>query len=469
MQLKSKKAHFLDKFFNPDSVAIVGASRNPMRINRNLVANLLSLGYGGRVYPVNPKEKEIMGLKAYPSVKDIHETVDLAVIGVSHHSTLPVLKDCVDKGIQRVTMIAGGFSETGEQGRKVQEQMARIVKDSGIRAIGPNALSPINVSKNFCISFQELKQIKHGGLSFIFQSGLYEPRLYWLLSDFNLRLSKLIDLGNKMDINEVDALTYLVDDPDTSVIGIHLESIEGNGRRFLKLIRHARDHNKRVVVLKSGRTEAGAKAAASHTGVLVQANDFLFDGALRQSRAIRAHDIDEFFNLTHALECFGSLTLKGNRIFIATLPGGEGVIVTDLCGQSGFELAPVGEKTVQGLKQIYLPWDISQNPWDLGVSFQFNDPNELYRILMESITQDPNIDALAVQLPPIASLLPKEFFQVFDRAVEAQKPMVVWTAGIEPGRHEALVWLEDRQIPVFPSPEKAIRALSALHRLSTPI
>jgi len=465
-EMKTDKDHFLKKFFEPESIAIVGASNNPSRINYNLTANLVQLGFQGRIYPVHPKEKEVLELKVYPSVKHIPETVDLAVIGVSQAHTLGILRDCAEQGIKRVTIIAGGFSETGEEGKRAQIEMARLLRENGMRGIGPNALSPINVPNSLCVSFHRLKRIKSGRLSLIFQSGLYEPRFDWLLSDFNYHFNKLIDLGNKMDINEVDALTYLVHDPETQVIGIHLESIEGNGREFLDIIREASALHKRVVVLKSGRTGAGARAAASHTGVLVQGSDAVFDAALKQCGAIRAYHLEDFFNLTRALERFGPLTLKGNKVFLATLPGGEAVIVTDLCLQEGLALAKVEETTLEKLRRIFPPWDISPNPWDVGVTIQFNDPKTLYQTLLETVIKDPNVDALAIQLPPGAFLFPKRFFQCFERAVEAKKPIVLWLAGIESGRHEILEWLEEKRVLLFSSPEKAIQALSALYRLS---
>ena len=324
--VQNNNEHILAGFLQPDKVAVVGASNNPAGINYYLVANLVHLGFKGKIFPVNPKEKEIMGLRAYKSLAEIDESVDLAVIGVSHALVPGILRDCVLKGIRRVTVIAGGFSESGEQGKAAQEEMRQMVKDHGIRVIGPNALGPINVPASFCISFHPLSAMKRGGLSLIFQSGLYEPRFTWLLTDFNLHLNKLIDLGNKMDINEVDALSYLVHDPGTDVIGIHLEGIAGDGREFLRLIREARHHNKRIVVLKSGRTRAGAKAAASHTGAMVQGSDRVFDSAMKQCGALRAGTLEEFFYLSRGLERFGPVSMKGNRVFLATFPGGEGAV-----------------------------------------------------------------------------------------------------------------------------------------------
>jgi acyl-CoA synthetase (NDP forming) len=461
-----KDGHFLARFFEPESVAIVGASNNPTRPNYYLLSNLLKLGFLGRIYPVNRGEKEILGVRVYPSVKDIPEVVDLAVIGVSYAVTPEVLKECVEKGIKRVTLIAGGFSEAGDQGTRIQSEMARVIRQNGMRAIGPNALSPINVKAGFCISFHPMESIRPGSLSLIFQSGLYEPRSGWLLNDFNYHLNKLIDLGNKMDVNEVDALTYLVEDPDTRVIGIHMESIGGDGKEFLRLLREASAQGKRVVVLKSGRTEAGAKAALSHTGSLARGNDALFDGAIRQCGALRAHSLEDFFDLTRALERFGPMSMQGNQVFIATFPGGEGVIVTDLLEQEGLKLAQPGSAAVDRLRAIFPAWDIPANPWDLGLTMQFHDPIGVYTTILDAMATDPNVDALAIQIHPENLLVPKEPMGIFVRAKEAGKPIVLWLAGMESGRHENLIWLEEKGVPVFPSPEKAVCALAALHRLS---
>ena len=354
--------HSLHKFFYPESVALIGASAGPLRPSYNLVGNQVKLGYQGRMYPVHPTEKEILGVKAYPSVGSIEEIVDLAVIAVGHAQTPKILRECIEKGIRRVVLVAGGFSEIGEEGRKIQQQMLELVRKSGIRAIGPNALSPINPGHHFAISFHPIEQLRTGGLSLIFQSGLYEPRLRWMFSAFNLHLNKLIDLGNKMDLNEVDALSYLVFDPLTRVIGLHLESIEGDGRKFLDLIRQASALGKHVVVLKSGRTEEGAKAAASHTGAMVKGNDRVLDRLLKQCGAIRAYTIEEFFDLARALERFGPLTLKGDRIALGTLPGGEAVVMADLVQQEGLKIARPDERTIKKLKPIFPPGRYPSTP-----------------------------------------------------------------------------------------------------------
>ena len=464
--MEKRESHFLVRFFYPASVAVVGASRNPLRPNHNLVGNLAKLGFQGKVYPVNPETSEIAGVKTYPDLKSIPGPIDLAVIAVPYNLAPSLLREAMERGIKRVTIVAGGFSETGEEGRRVQKEMALLLRQNGARAIGPNALSPINAGTRFAVSFFPVQGLKAGRVSFIFQSGLYEPRLDWLFSDFNLHLCKLIDLGNKMDINEVDALTYLSRDPETRVIAIHLESIEGNGREFLRLIREASRH-KHVVVLKSGRTGAGAKMAASHTGVIVRGNDLVFDAALKQAGGIRAQDIEEFFDLARALERFGPYRLKGTRLAVATLPGGEAVVVTDLCRQAGFSLPRLQDKTREKLKGVFPPWDISGNPFDLGVTLQFHDPRKVYFTLLEALAEDPHVDGLAIQLPPRIWNAPQEFFHPFAEVLKSQKPIALWLPGVPSGGHESLEWLEDQHVPVFPSPEKALKVLFALHRSSS--
>jgi acyl-CoA synthetase (NDP forming) len=322
------------------------------------------------------------------------------------------------------------------------------------------------VKAGFCISFHPMESIKAGKLSLVFQSGLYEPRSGWLLTDFNYHINKLIDLGNKMDVSEVDALSFLLKDPETHVIGIHMESFGGDAREFLRLIRKASEQGKRIVVLKSGRSEAGAKAALSHTGNLVEGNDRVFDGAMRQCGALRAQNLEDFFDLTRALERFGPLSMKGNRVFIAAFPGGEGVIVTDLLETHGLRLAETGPAALNKLRAIFPAWDIPTNPWDLGLTIQFHDPSSIYPTVLDAAVQDPNVDALALQIHPEILLLPKELMGIFARAAEAGKPIALWLAGMDSGRHENLIWLEEKGVPVFPSPEKAVRALGALHRLT---
>lgn len=456
------KRHFLDSFFHPGSVAIVGASRSPLTLNYNLVSNLVKLGFTGKIYPVNPNADEILGIGAYASLKDIESEIDLVVSAVPAHMTLDIVKQCAEKKVKGVVLVAGGFSEADERGRRVQDEIAHLLKQAGIRAIGPNALSPINTSNNLVVSFLPVERLTRGGVSFVFQSGLYDPRLNWILSDFHLGISKLIDLGNKMDINEVDALEYLVQDPDTKVIAIHLETIKGDGRKFMQLLKDT-SREKPIVVLKSGRSAAGAKAAASHTGSIVKESDVVFDAVLRQSRAVRAQTLDDFFDFAKA---FGLLTPpSGNRIVVASLAGGEGVIATDTCQQNGFSMAKPNRGTFGKVKAVFPPWEIPLNPFDLGVCTQFHQFNEVYNVFLESMLGDENVDCLAVGLPPFfPSLGTDEALRPFLLGREKGKPVVFWPHGMTESLHAVVEELELNGVPVYPSVARAIKALSVVYK-----
>ena len=458
-----KTDHFLDLFFNPKSVAIVGASRNKETVNYFLVSNLVNLGFPGKVYPVNPNATEIMGLKAYPRVTSIEDDVELAVISVPARITLDIVKDCVAKKVKGITIIAGGFSETGAEGRKTQDEIRRLLQENGIRVIGPNALSPINSANNFVVGFRPTSRLPRGGLSFIFQSGLYQPRLEWLLNEFHLNMAKLIDLGNKMDINEVDALEYLAQDEDTTVIAMHLESIAGDARKFMRIMKGITP-TKPVIVLKSGRTTAGAKAASSHTAAIISSSDSVVDAALKQSGAIRVSGLDEFFDLGKAFEY---LPLpQGNRVAITSFSGGEGVITTDCAQLNGLELAELDKGTYDKLSRVFPPWPIPVNPFDTGVSGQFHSFDVVNRFA-EALVDDPNVDCAAVQIGApaqiAASSTGNEFLKPYTDLIARGKPVAAW--GMDPAVSNLLAKeLEAHRIPVYPSAERAVRALGALWR-----
>lgn len=457
--------HFLDSFFTPASIAVVGASRNPLKITHNLLANLIRLKFSGKLYAVNPAATEILGVKTYPALRDIKDEIDLVICGVPATGALGIIKECVEKRPKGVVVVAGGFSEGGQDGKKLQAEVARLLKENGIRAIGPNSLSPINSRYNLVIGFAHHEKLRQGGTSFIFQSGLYEPRLDWLLLDFHIGINKLIDLGNKMDVNEVEALGYLGDDPETKVIAMHLESIEGDGREFFRLLKEI-SKKKPVVVLKSGRTAAAAKAASSHTGVIAKGNDAVLDAALRQAGAIRAQSIEEFFDYAKAFEFFTPLQLNGNRIVIATFPGGEAVITTDVCQAHGLSLADVSLETYDRIQKVAPPWTIGANPFDLGVSTQFNDPRRVYRVLLEAMSEDDNVDCMAVEIGGDRPGMQDGLFEPFLMAREKKKLLSVWPIESRKQDLKSIEWIESHHIPVYPSAERAVKSLAALHRYS---
>lgn len=471
--MTDEKRHFLDIFFNPRSVAVVGASRNMRTANYWLTGNLVNLKYPGKIYPVNPNATEIMGLKAYPGVRDIEGEIDLAAISVPAASVPGVIRDCIAKGVKSIAIIAGGFSETGANGAGIQDEVRRLLKESGIRAIGPNALSPGNSSLNFILGFSPVEKMPCGRLSFIFQSGLYQPRLSYLLNEMHINMNKLVDLGNKMDINEVDALEYYARDDSTEVIAMHLESIAGDGRKFFRLLKETTP-KKPVIALKSGRTEAGAKAASSHTAAIIKATDTVMDVVLRQAGAIRVQGLDEFFDLAKIFEYYPPLS--GNRIAVISFSGGEGVITTDFCQWHGLSLARPGEESRRKLSVTFPPWEIPLNPFDTGVATQFHPEIDVMSLLIDTLADDPEVDCLAIQIAgqagrqpdgissmPGVSEHPNSLVNSCLEARQKGKLVVLWLVDPRQG-HGMIEQLEANRIPVYPSAERAVRALGALYR-----
>ena len=453
--------HFLDIFFNPRNIAVVGVSRNPQAFNSNLFHNLVKLGFSGKLYPVNPNADEFFGIKAYSSLQEIQDDVDLVISSVPARLTLDIMKACVEKKVKCVVLVSGGFSETGQHGKQMQDEIAHLLKENGIRVIGPNVLSPINCSNNLVISFHDVQKIRKGTASFIFQSGMYDLRINWLFSDFHLSVSKLIDLGNKMDVSEVEALEYLAEDPDTEVIGIHLESLKGDGREFAKLLRST-TMRKPVVVLKTGSTMAGAMAAASHTGAIVKGSNIVFDTVLKQSGAIQTDNIDDFFDFAKAFEFLNPP--KGNKCVFATISGGEGVLAMDICQREGLVLASPSRETLDRVGAIFPPWEIPVNPLDLGICFQFSDIEEIYRTFIESMAQDANVDIILINLPVVILPFPvKEFCRTFAMAREMGKTIVTWAVFTGDGVYRLAEEMEMNNIPVYTSAARAIKAVSTLY------
>lgn len=470
-----KENHFLNGFFTPTSVAVVGATNNPLKINFRLMRNLVALNYQGSLYPVNPNEKEILGVKAFPRLEDIPGKVDLVVSAVPASKTMDIVNACHAIGVKRLVIVAGGFSEGGETGKKLQEEIASFVKEKGIRTLGPNTLTPVNTARDFAISFNPVNKLKVGSLSFAFQSGFYEPKVNWIFS--RLGVNKMLDMGNKMDINEVDALTYFSMDDSTKVIAMHIESLQGNGREFFELLKDV-SRQKPTIILKSGRTAAGSKAAASHTGSIARENDILFDNMIRQTGAIRAKNIEEFFDLAMG---FSSLQLpEGNGLGIITLSGGEGVMATDACEMHGMRLAHIGKETYQKLKPVLPPWDIPLNPFDAGVSMQFHFsdmPAFLHGIA--AIPGDENVHCAIMQMPlnptgfvaflpdiseEILQSIEDQYAQSLLDMKKVGKPFALWRSSMDAQEQRLVDRIESHGLPIFQSSERAIKTLAAMVR-----
>jgi len=287
----------------------------------------------------------------------------------------------------------------------------------------------------------------------------------------------MLDMGNKMDINEVDALEYFSGDEDTKVIAMHIESLKGNVNDFFALLKSV-SRKKPTIILKSGRTPAGSKAAASHTGSLALENDLIFDGMIQQTSAIRAQNMDEFFDLAKSFE-FLDLP-KGKKLAIITLSGGEGVMATDSCEMNGLEPASLSQNTYQRLKEIYPPWEIPLNPFDAGVCMEFHLSDLItFFETLTAIPQDENVDCAIMQMPTNLIATPRtnpdfpenmmetmgeQFIQWLVSVKKYGKPFAMWCSTMDSQEMELVEMLEARSLPVFQSSERAIKSFSAMYR-----
>jgi len=350
----------LDRLFWAQSVAVVGASTNPDKLGYQILANILAGGYEGTVYPVNPKASEILGHPVWPSVSDIDASLDLVVAVVPARFVPGVLREAAAKGAGAAIIISGGFRESGRD--DLEQEVLQVAAEAEIRLIGPNCQG-INYRPNkLCASWPLVAE--EGSIAVISQSGTVAATLAGWAVDEGLGVSATVSLGNQIDVCETDLVEFFADDPGTRVMALYLEGAK-EGRRFLDVASRAIG-SKPVVVLKSGRTDVGQRAAASHTSSLAGRDD-VFDAACRQFGIVRVADIEALYDTAKALEMLGSA--QGPRVFIVTSSGGCGILASDEADHLGLEISSLSDAMVADLGQAgLLPTAILSNPLDLTVA-----------------------------------------------------------------------------------------------------
>ncbi len=440
----------LKNFFQPKSVAVVGASRDQKKVGYAVVDNLVRYGYEGKIYPINPQADEILGLKVYPSVRDVEGEIDLAVVVVPAKFVLQVIEDCGAKKIDSVIIISAGFKESGSEGSTLERQLTARAKELGIRVLGPNCLGLINTHSKLNASFAQ-GMCATGNIAFFSQSGaLCTAVLDWAIKE-NLGFSKFISLGNKVDVSEFDLLTALAVDPDTSVIIGYIEGVK-DGAKFMKAARNA-TKKKPVIIMKSGGTAAGARAASSHTGTLA-GSETAFTAAFGQCGVIRAKDIQSLFDQAIAF-AYQPLP-KDSRLAIVTNAGGPGIIAADACERSNLTMASFEQATIGKLRTQLPPTAAFYNPVDVIGDAK----TDRYKVALDAVEFDPGVDAILLILTPQAMTEPDETARAIVE-IAGRKPIVasfMGGAGVESG----IKILQDNTIPNYPSPERAIAALDTM-------
>ena len=461
----------LNAIFSPESVAIIGASNTPGKVGHDIFANILSGHYQGTLYPVNPKAKSILSVKAYHSVIDIADNVDLGIIILPPPAALTAIEEGIRKGIRGFVIVSAGFREVGGEGLEIENRIVAMCREAGVRLVGPNCLGVINpiptVSLNASFS---ARMPSPGNISFISQSGALCTAVLDFAADRDIGFSKFISIGNKADVDELDLLQFFHEDPDTAVVMMYVEELR-KGVEFIRTVKEITSGGRPtpVLAIKSGRTMAGAAAAASHTGALA-GTEAVYDAIFKQSGLIRADSIDELFDYANVFAYKQESKMgkrarilpKGNRVAIVTNAGGPGILATDVTVSSDLQLARFGKETIDDLASHLPPTANIHNPVDI-----IGDaPSERYSHALQAVIKDKGVDGALVILTPQSMTDALGTAQAIVRVARgAQKPIVCCFMGIvdvSPG----VKYLQENGYPVYRFPENAAKAFGILYRYS---
>jgi acetyl coenzyme A synthetase (ADP forming)-like protein len=443
----------LEAFFTPKSIAVIGASRSQEKLGYAVLNNIVESGFTGKVYPINPKADQILSLKAYPSVLEVPDPIDLAVIVVPHRWVQGALRDCGRKGILAVVVISAGFREAGVEGVDRERELVRTAQQFGIRLVGPNCLGVIDTYAPLNATFAAGTPPK-GPIGLMSQSGaLGTAILDWALAG-RVGFSKFVSLGNKADVSEDDLLQAWVDDPDTKVILIYSEGLP-DGHEFIRVAREV-TRKKPVVAVKSGVTTAGSRAVTSHTGSLA-GSEQAYQAAFRQAGVLRANSMEELFD--YALGFAYQPLLKGDKIGIITNAGGPGILATDALARSGMQMARLSHETVIKLEKVLPEAASTANPVDvLGDALA-----DRYQAALDLVTRDPNVDGVLVILTPQVMTQVVETAHAVGRlAQQVDKPVLACFMG-EYRISAGIDVLAEHDVPNYPFPERAAAAFRAMH------
>ncbi|MBI4540151.1 MAG: acetate--CoA ligase family protein [Gemmatimonadetes bacterium] len=447
----------LNPVFRPTSVAVIGASRTPGTVGYQIVENLVRHGYRGAVYPVNPKARAIHSIPAYPRVSAIPGPVDLAIIVVPKELVLEIVDECGGKGIPAVVVISAGFQEVGGAGAVRERALVERIHRYGMRLVGPNCMGVLNTAPDVAMNATFAPTMPPPGpVSFLSQSGAMGVTILDYAAEYGIGIHHFISVGNKPDVSGNDLLEYWEDDADTRVILMYLENF-GNPRRFTRIARRV-TRKKPIIVVKAGRTTAGARAATSHTGALA-ALDVATDALLAQCGVIRVETVEGLFDMAMA---FGGLPIpRGDAVAIVTNAGGPGIIIADACESAGLRVAELAPETQTRLRGVFPEEASVRNPVDMIATAT----PESYRIALDAALGDPRIDAaIAAFVPPLRVRQEDVAGAIRDAAAgHPAKPVLAVLMGRE-GLPQGRAELQEAGIPAYIFPESAAYALAAMVR-----
>ncbi|HJS64200.1 MAG TPA: acetate--CoA ligase family protein [Nitrososphaeraceae archaeon] len=445
-------------FFNPNSIAVIGASEKP-GVGKAIFSNIVN-GYSGKIFPITPSNPSVLGVTAYKSVLDVPENIDLAVIATPNKIVSQVMEEVGKKKIKAAIIVSAGFKEVDENGAKLEREIGEIGEKYGTRIIGPNCLGIMSLSKSNMMNATFLKITpESGGIALVSQSGAICAATVEDAIAQGIGFSKVISMGNKVDMDENDILELLADDEETKVIVMYLEDIH-DGRKFMKIAKKiTKEKKKPILVLKAGRTPEGAKAAMSHTGALM-GSDETYDALLRQSGVIRVDTMQELFEISTAFSKQPIPYAEGGVVIVSNA-GGPAIISTDSCSKYGLRMADISSSKSE-ISKIIPPHGSARNPVDIVGDADFN---RFERVLIEVLSHK-NVSAIVTMCTPSATLDYNDLAKtIIKTSNNSGKTMLAALMGLAEGEENKKI-LSDGGIPHFMYAEPAIRTLEAMFRYS---
>jgi acyl-CoA synthetase (NDP forming) len=442
------------------SVAVIGASRDPLKPGAQLLNILKKVGFGGQVAGVNPQGGEVFTMPLYRNLEEVPFPVDLAVLHIPPAVVPAALQECARKGVKGVVISAEGFAETGAQGAQYQEEVRDILRSTGMRGFGPNTLGLVNTATGLTTSYySSSRMLKPGSIGFVAQSGIFVGALLRYLSSLEgLQISKGIGLGNKVDVDECEALAYLMEDEQTRIIGMYLEDVR-DGRRFLEVARKA-TAQKPVLLMKGGRTPEGARATASHTASLA-VEDAVFEGAARQAGIVRLLAIDEFIR---TLKGFLFMPLpRGGRLALVTYSGAQAIMSIDTAVEEGLQVARFTELTREKISRVISTPSKGQNPVDLFPDMLAHGFEKTAMEILGALLEDDGVDGIIFVSFAIFGAEPYRPIIDFLRG-RCHKPVFFSLMGTQKDMGLASTFLEENRVPCYEFPEMAVRVLARMRQ-----
>jgi acyl-CoA synthetase (NDP forming) len=459
----SRPLDHIEQMINPRSIAVIGASTNEKKNGGRLFRYIVENGYSGELYPINPTAKEIKGYQAYPNLRAVPGDIDLACIIVDAKQVPQVLEDCIAKKVKAAIVYSSGFAETGEEGKKLQEQVLALAKQGNIRLLGPNSIGIASPSKHVYTAFGAALEfkVKHpGNIGFISQSGAMGSALLSRAWEQGAGFSRWISVANEADLTTSDFIDVLADDELTKVITVFMEGIK-DVQAFRKATQKALKCKKPVLVYKTGRSSVGKRAVQSHTGSIA-GDDAVYSAAFEKFGVLRMKHLEELIDVSRA---FGIQPLpKGNRIGIVTASGGACSVIADLCAEKGLEVPDLPNAS-EVIKQLIPPFGSAQNPVD--VTAEVIAKPEMFKKVLETVAADPDVDGVIVMLTtnsdPGASVIAQAILNVFKHQ---HKPIVVGRLGAETIAPQAMALYQQERFPVYPTPERVVQVMDYLVKYS---